>query len=116
MLALGPAILVTSLTSSAFAEAPDSWEDPPHVSPAHVILLLVVIPLALFLLITLLVYLPSMAKGQRYQPGEPWRTEAEWFGGPRGGVEAADRSAQPAAVGTGQDRDEADRGGTSGRW
>ena len=79
------------------------------------ILLLVVIPLALFLLITLLVYLPSMAKGQRYQPGEPWRTEAEWFGGPRGGVEAADRSASRQPWGRPGPR-RADRGGTSARW
>jgi hypothetical protein len=114
MLALGPAILVTSLTSTAFAEAPSTWDNPPHVSPAHVILLLVVIPVALFALITLLVCLPSMMKGERYQPGRPWRNEAEWFGGPRGGVEAADRTDQPAAVAAGVD--DPDRGGTSGRW
>ncbi len=116
MLALGPAILVTSLTSTAFAEAPSTWRDPAHVSPAHVILVLVVIPAALFALITLLVCLPSMMKGERYHPGQPWRNEAEWFGGPRGGVEAADRAEQPAAVGTGTDGGDADRGGTSGRW
>jgi hypothetical protein len=116
MLALGPAILVTSLTSTAFAEAPNTWEDPPSVSPAHAILVLAVIPLALIALITLLVYVPSMSKGERYQPGQPWRNEAEWFGGPRGGVEAADRVAQPTAVGSGHEGDEPDRGGTSGRW
>lgn len=120
MLALVPAILVTSLTSTAFAEPPASWEDPPSVSPAHVILLLGVVPVGLFLLITLLVYLPSMSKGEHYQPGQPWRSEPEWFGGPRGGLEAADRAAdraaQPAAVGAGHDGDEPDRGGTSGRW
>lgn len=116
MLALGPAILVTSLTSTAFAEAPSTWADPPHVSPAFVILVLVVIPVALFALITLLVYLPSMMKGERYKPGQPWRNEAAWFGGPRGGVEAADRAGQPAAVGAGADGDDPERGGTSGRW
>ena len=116
MLALVPAILVTSHTSSAFAEAPEQWEDNAAVSPLHVILMLVVIPVALFALITLLVYLPSMTKGQHYQPGHAWRNEAEWFGGPRGGVEAPTGSAQPPAVGTGPDRDAADRGGASGRW
>ena len=115
MLALGPAILVTSLTSTAFAEAPSTWDDPPRVSPAYVIMVLVVIPVALFALITLLVYLPSMMKGEQYRPGHPWRNEAMWFGGPRGGVEAADR-AEPTAVSAGHDGDEADRGGTSGRW
>jgi hypothetical protein len=116
MLALGPAILVTSLTSTAFADPPRTWENPPPVSPAHVILLLVVVPAGLFLLITLLVYVPSMSKGEHYQPGRPWRSEPEWFGGPRGGVEAADRAAQPSAVGAGHDGGEPDRGGTSGRW
>jgi hypothetical protein len=115
MLALGPAILVTSLTSTAFAEAPSTWADTPHVSAAHVILVLVVIPVALFALITLLVYVPSMKKGESYHPGQPWRSEAEWFGGPKGGVEAADR-VQPAAVGAGHQDDETGRGGTSGRW
>ena len=116
MLALGPAILVTSLTSTAFAEAPSTWQDTPHVSPAHVILLLVVAPVALFALITLLVYVPSMKKGESYHPGQPWRSEAEWFGGPKGGVEAADRVHQPAAVAAGHQDDDAVRGGTSARW
>jgi hypothetical protein len=113
-LALVPAILVTFATGSAFAEAPEQWEDNPSVSPLHVILVLVVIPVALFALIWLLVYLPSMKKGQRYQPGLAWRNEPEWFGGPRDGVEAADGS-RPAAVGTAADT-EPDRGGASGRW
>ena len=115
-LALVPAILVTFATGSAFAEAPEQWEDNPSVSPLYVILVLVVIPVALFALICLLVYLPSMKKGQRYQPGLAWRNEPEWFGGPRGGVEAADGS-RPAAVGAGTAADtEPDRGGASGRW
>jgi hypothetical protein len=116
MLALGPAILVTSLTSTAFAEAPSTWDDPPHVSPGYVILVLVVIPVALFALITLLVYVPSMKRGESYHPGQPWRSEPEWFGGPKGGVEAADRAPQPAAVGAGPEGDDTSRGGTSGRW
>ena len=51
VLALVPAILVTSATGSAFAEAPEQWEDNGPVSPLHVILVLVVIPVALFALI-----------------------------------------------------------------
>ncbi|CAN5517257.1 hypothetical protein BH10ACT10_BH10ACT10_27560 [soil metagenome] len=116
LLALGPAILVTSLTSPAFAEAPSTWENPPHVSAAHVILVLVLIPVALFALIALLVYVPSMKKGESYHPGQPWRSEPEWFGGPKGGVEDADRAHQPAAVGAGPTDDDAGRGGTSARW
>jgi hypothetical protein len=52
------------------------------------LLVLVVIPLALFGLIWLLVYLPSMTRGEKYKPGQAWRGEPEWFGGPRGGLEA----------------------------
>ncbi len=116
-LALVPAILVTSATGSAFAEAPQQWEDNGAVSPLHVIMVLVVIPVALFALICLLVYLPSMKKGQRYQPGLAWRNEPEWFGGPRGGVDAADGS-RAAAVGAGTSAadTDSDRGGASGRW
>ena len=111
-LALGPAILVTSITGTAFAEAPDQWADNPPNSPLHVLLVLLVIPVGLFLLITLLVYLPSMSKGQRYHPGEAWRGEPTWFGGPRDGVEGLDGDAEHPAVDAGSST----RGGTSGRW
>ncbi|WP_436972057.1 aa3-type cytochrome oxidase subunit CtaJ [Nocardioides panacis] len=115
-LALVPAILVTSATGSAFAEAPEQWQDNGSVSPLHVLMVLVVIPVALFALICLLVYLPSMKKGQLYQPGLAWRNEPEWFGGPRGGAESADVS-QPGFVGAGSATDtDPDRGGASGRW
>ena len=112
-LALTPALIVTFATGAAFAEAPATWEDNPSVSPLYVLLVLVVIPVGLFLLITLLVYVPSMSKGESYRPGQVWRGEPEWFGGPRGGIEEIDSSAPPA-VGAGGS--ETTRGGTSGRW
>ena len=115
LLLLVPALLVTSLTGVAFADPPAQWEDNGHTSPLHVLLVLVVIPVGLFALITLLVYLPSMMhKGESYRPGQPWRNEAEWFGGPRGGVGAVDRTEQPLAV-SGSDHSQ-DKGGASGRW
>jgi hypothetical protein len=115
LLVLVPALLVTSLTGIASADAPVQWEDNGKTSPLHVLLVLVVIPVGLFVLITLLVYLPSMMrKGESYQPGQPWRNGAEWFGGPRGGVGAVDETEQPLAVG-GSDRSQ-ERGGASGQW
>ena len=115
LLLLVPALLVTSLTGTASAEAPVQWEDSGPYSPLYVITILVVIPAALFALITLLVYLPSMTRrGESYQPGQPWRNEAEWFGGPRGGVGAVDSTEQPLAV-SGSDRSK-ERGGASGQW
>ena len=112
-----PVLLVTSLTAPAFADAPAQWENNRPYSPLYVITVLVVIPAALFALITLLVCLPSMmGKGKgSYQPGQPWRSEPEWFGGPRGGVAAADRTEQPLAVGGTSDHPD-ERGGASGRW
>jgi hypothetical protein len=110
------AVLVTSLTSgmsAAHADAPEQWEDTPAVAPLHAILVLAVIPIGLFLLITLLVYIPSMSKAQSYQPGQAWRGESTWFGGPRGGLEAAD-SASAAQIERGES--ELTRGGASGRW
>jgi hypothetical protein len=105
-------VLVTSVTGVAHADAPDQWADNPSVSPLHVLLVLVVIPVGLFILITLLVYIPSMSKNESYQPGQAWRGEPTWFGGPRGGLEAVEST--PAAIGAGGS--DSNRGGASGRW
>ena len=113
VLALAPAVLVTTTAGAAFAAPPDSWENPPSVSALHVILVLGVIPLALFALITVLFYLPSISRtGARADEG--WRGEAEWFGGPRGGLEAVDKAEQPRALSDGTSGP--GRGGDSGRW
>jgi hypothetical protein len=105
-------VLVTT-AGAAFAAPPDSWENTPHVSALHVLLLLGAIPLALFAIITLLVYLPSMTRGQR--PGEAWRGEPTWFGGPRGGLDAVDKAEQPA-LSDGAQGSGPSRGGDSGHW
>ncbi|MGA8211609.1 MAG: hypothetical protein WB798_15830, partial [Nocardioidaceae bacterium] len=83
--ALLPAVLVTSLTGVAHAEAPETWEQPPDVSVLHGLLVVLGIPAGLFVLITLLVVLPSMGRDRDYSPGQAWRAEPEWFGGPRSG-------------------------------
>jgi len=64
------------------------------------------IPLAVILLLTLLVYLPSMMRGQSSEPALAFQERSEWFGGPRKGVDAAPGSS---------DTDE-DKGGAGGRW
>jgi hypothetical protein len=130
MLAVVPALLVTTSAGAAFAAPPESWESPKHTSPLYVLLVLGAIPLALFALITLLVYLPSMTRGQHSQPGQSWGGETEWFGGPREGLEAVHRrEAQAVTAGQGSSgatstgatsTTSADsrpgKGGTSGRW
>jgi hypothetical protein len=114
VLALTPAIAVTTVAAAASADPPASWEDNPSVSTLHVLMVLVGLPLALFVIITLLVYLPSMVRGERYKPGQAWRSEPEWFGGPRGGAEALQGGDHPQAVTAGDHED--NRGGASARW
>lgn len=110
--ALTPAVLLVSSSQSALGVPPEGWPTAEPVSSLSVLLLLVAVPVALFALITLAVYVPSMARGEKYTPGRAWRNENEWFGGPRGGVEAADK-VEPAAVETGEGEH---RGGASARW
>jgi hypothetical protein len=111
VLALLASVLVGTM-SAAQADAPNSWENTPPVSPLHVLLILVILPLGLFVLITLLVYIPSMSKAETYQPGQAWRGEATWFGGPRAGLDAV-QTGSPAQIGA---ESASARGGASGRW
>ena len=107
------ALLVMGITSTAHADAPDTWENTPAVDPLHALLVLAVIPIGLFLLITLLVYIPSMSKAESYRPGQAWRGEPTWFGGPRGGLEAVETESR-AEIGSGESG--STRGAVSGRW
>jgi hypothetical protein len=110
-LLLVPVLLVTSLAAPALAGEPSTWPEAPTVSGFDMLLVLVILPGAAFIFITLMVFVPSWARGQKYQPGQAWRGESTWFGGPQDGVEAADR----ADARTAQEQD-ADRGGASARW
>ena len=109
------------IAAPAFATAPDTWANQPAVSPLHALLLLGGVPLALIVVITLLVVVPSMMRGETYQPGLAWRNEPEWFGGPRGGLEALDEHGEgQTAIEGRQHREDAvaadERGGASARW
>jgi hypothetical protein len=108
-LALTPAVLVAT-AAPAFASPPEQWGTEPSVPALDALLVYLLIPLGIALIITLLVYVPSLVRGQKYQPGLAWRNEPEWFGGPSSGVEAADE-VEPAAV-----EAEGERGGASARW
>lgn len=107
VIALVPAILVTTTAGAAFATAPSTWEPDPSVSVPHALLVIVVIPAALFALITLLVFLPTLRRDEAYRPGQAWRNEPTWFGGPRSGVEAIEDGSIDA---------DTSQGGASGRW
>ena len=84
-------------------------EDDP--GPMDFLIILVLVPAALFGLIWLLTAIPGMARGDStYHPGLAWRNEPEWFGGPRGGLDTVDTPPQVEAP------EAPDRGGASGRW
>ncbi|RNM13747.1 hypothetical protein [Nocardioides pocheonensis] len=105
------AVVVVALPALASADTPAAWQQDPHVSGLDFLLVLVLIPVGLALVISLLATLPSMIRDRGYEPGQSWRAEAEWFGGPRKGVEAAEELS-PQQV----ESAESGRGGTSGQW
>jgi hypothetical protein len=99
--------LVVAGAGAASADVPEFWGGDPvdPVDPWHAVLVLVGIPLLLFVVITLLVVVPGIVKGERFTPGGQ-ATADQWFGGPRSGTREL-----PAA-----DTDESKAGGASGRW
>ena len=109
--ALTPAVLAL-IAAPAYADTPEKWVDSDPVSVMQALLIIVIIPAALFVIISLLVLVPSFARGDKYTPGLAWRNENEWFGGPGGGVEAAE-AARPEAI---EGATDSGRGGASARW
>lgn len=70
--------LVSGLALPAGADVPEGWSNPPQVDPLHALLVLGAIPLALFILIGLAVYLPSVMRGEGVAPAQ---AEDHWLGG-----------------------------------
>lgn len=99
---LGAASLV--LAGPAAADTPETWSDF-EIDKLEAVLLLAGVPLLAFVVITFLVYVPSIIRGERIAPGHPG-TENQWLGGPR---RSADELAAP-------DTEDSQAGGASGRW
>lgn len=97
-------IAAATLASPALAVPPETWEAE-QANPTATLLVIVGISLGLIALISLLVYLPGMIRGQSTEPALSFRENPEWFGGPRAGLEAAE-GAEPAE----------ETGGASARW
>lgn len=110
-LAITPAVLLPLAAAPALAAPPEAWPDAAPTSGLDFLLVLLVIPLGLALVISLLAMVPSMVRGERYTPGLAWRNENEWFGGPKDGLEATDKT-DPQAL----EAAERERGGASARW
>ncbi|WP_205475006.1 hypothetical protein [Nocardioides sp. SYSU D00038] len=102
---LAAAALGLASATPAVADVPVGWSEPDDVNMVHALLLLGAIPLGLFLLIALAVYVPSLARGERLTPGAP-AVENQWLGGPRKGT----------AELAGPDGADSEAGGASGRW
>lgn len=92
--------------TAALAANFDDGQDPgPGLSVLQTVLIFVGIPALLFVVITLLVVAPSMARGPRYRPGLGWWAAPVWFNGP----DDADTAVRTAIATTGG-------GGASARW
>ncbi len=105
---VGGLAMVVLTAQPARADIPEGWSDPDSVSALHALLLLGGVPLLLFLLISLAVYVPALARGERIAPGAA-PIDDEWFGGPRTGT--AELTGRHADLGH-----EKETGGASGSW
>jgi len=95
----------TALAAVLPLDVPVGWSDPDDVDMMHALLVLAVIPVLLFIAITVAVYLPSLIRGERIAPGQP-PVSNQWLGGPRTGTAELE----------GPTSEDADAGGASGRW
>jgi hypothetical protein len=103
--------LAAGLLTPANADTPKGWEKAPGVSPFDFLLVLFLLPLAVAAVVAFLAFLPTLAGDRGYQPGQSWRGESEWFGGPTKGIAAADH-VTPEQL----ESSSTSTGGTSGRW
>ncbi len=115
--AVSTGLALGSLAVPALAAPPDSdpWRGEEDPSTLQDLLFLVGVPVAVFLVVTLLVYLPSMMRRGSSEPALAFRERPEWFGGPRKGLDATkttDTSTGSHAAGP----EETGKGGASARW
>ena len=87
-------------------DTPIGWGEENDVDMVSAALILVGIPLLLFVLIAIAVYLPSVLRGEPILPGTP-DVEDQWLGGPRSGTAELAATCDAGDSGT---------GGASGRW
>ena len=92
-----PAVVTLGLTlgtlaAPAIATAPSTWEDADNPPAIDTLLYLLGVPVLVFIVIWILVYLPSMIRRQSTSPSVAFQERSEWFGGPRKGVDATTES------------------------
>lgn len=91
------------LTGPALADVPVGWSHPDPMSWGHLLVVILAIPVGLALVISLLVMLPGMVKGDGVAGGH---AGGQWIGGPRKGT----------AELAGPDDEQSEAGGASARW
>lgn len=92
------------LAAPALAERPEAWETPESVQFMDFFLLVLALPLAAAVVITLLAILPALVKGEKLSPNAA-PVEDQWLGGPKGGKNELESSESVK-----------DAGGASGKW
>jgi len=93
--ALGLALLA----APAHAEPAEGWGTPDDVNVLEALLLLAGVPLLLFVLIGLAVYVPALVRGEDVSPAGGG-VENQWLGGPRPGAkELASGETEPSETG-----------------
>lgn len=98
-------LAVSLLTAGpASADTPASWDTPPEVDKGFVLGVLVGVPVLLFVLITIAVYVPSLIRGESIAPGGQG-AEDQWLGGRRDAGELA-----------APDTADSEAGGASAKW
>lgn len=97
-----------ALATPASADVPEGWPPADSIDKLNALLLLGGIPLLLFVVIALAVYVPSFIRGESLAPGTH-PVQDQWLGGSR---KSAGELAGPAA----EKSETSDVGGASGRW
>jgi hypothetical protein len=98
--------LPLTYAGAASADVPEGWSDPDDVSFLHALLVLGGIPLLVIVLLALLVYVPSIVRGESVAPAGA-RADDEWFGGRRDAHRAIEAKQADTTDET---------GGASGSW
>lgn len=103
-------LMLGTIAAPAFATAPSTWENADNKPAVQTLFYLLGVPLLVFVVVWVLVYLPSMMRRQSASPAVAFQERSEWFGGPRAGVDAATGSSDTTKT----DTDE--KGGAGAGW
>lgn len=105
-----PVTLLGLSATAASADTPTRWESTPAVSPLAFLAVVLLIPIALILVISGLVWVGTMRSVRRHAEHDGWQGST-WFGAPTRGTSAVDTVDDEAVAAQSQKG-----GGASARW